>query len=62
MPSEPLRLAVLTGGSTGLGLALCEALAECGYRVLELSRSAPHAYSVQLDLGFGTRYEVGDYA
>nr|WP_315206309.1 SDR family NAD(P)-dependent oxidoreductase [uncultured Albidiferax sp.] len=50
MASESLRLAVLTGGSTGLGLALCEALAERGYRVLEFSRSAPHAYSVHLDL------------
>ncbi|KQP21572.1 SDR family NAD(P)-dependent oxidoreductase [Pseudorhodoferax sp. Leaf267] len=45
-----MRLAILTGGSRGLGLALCEALAERGYRVMEFSRGAPHAYSVRLDL------------
>lgn len=45
-----MRLAILTGGSKGLGLALCEALAGRGYRVLEFSRSAPHAYSVRMDL------------
>ena len=45
-----MRLAILTGGSKGLGLALCEALAERGYRVLEFSRSAPHPYSVRIDL------------
>ena len=45
-----MRLAILTGGSRGLGLALCETLAERGYRVLEFSRSAPHAYSARIDL------------
>ncbi len=45
-----MRLAILTGGSKGLGLALCEALAGRGYRVLEFSRSAPHTYSVRVDL------------
>jgi benzil reductase ((S)-benzoin forming) len=45
-----MRLAILTGGSKGLGLALCETLAERGYRVLEFSRNAPHAYSVRVDL------------
>jgi benzil reductase ((S)-benzoin forming) len=45
-----MRLALLTGGSKGLGLALCEMLTERGYRVLEFSRSAPHAYSVRTDL------------
>jgi len=45
-----MRLAILTGGSRGLGLALCETLAERGYRILEFSRSAPHAYSTRVDL------------
>ena len=45
-----MRLAILTGGSKGLGLALCERLANRGYRVIEFSRTAPHAYSVKLDL------------
>ena len=45
-----MRLALLTGGSKGLGLALCETLIERGYRVVEFSRSAPHTYSVRTDL------------
>jgi benzil reductase ((S)-benzoin forming) len=45
-----MRLALLTGGSKGLGLALCERFTEQGFRVLEFSRSAPHPYSVRIDL------------
>jgi benzil reductase ((S)-benzoin forming) len=45
-----MRLAIVTGGSKGLGLALCETLSEHGFRVLEFSRTAPHAYSVRADL------------
>jgi len=45
-----MRLALITGGSRGLGLALCEQLSAQGFRVIEFSRSAPHAYSVRTDL------------
>lgn len=45
-----MRLAILTGGSKGLGLAICEILTEQGFRVMEFSRSAPHSYSVRADL------------
>ena len=45
-----MKLALVTGGSRGLGLALCQALHVRGYRVLEFSRSAPHPFSVRLDL------------
>lgn len=45
-----MRLAILTGGSRGLGLALHDQLQQQGWRVLEFSRSAPHAGSVRLDL------------
>ena len=45
-----MRLAIVTGGSRGLGLALCEALLARGYRVVEFSRSAPHPFSVRADL------------
>ena len=45
-----MRLAILTGGSRGLGLALHEQLTHAGWRVLEFSRAAPHAGSVRLDL------------
>jgi len=45
-----MRLALLTGGSRGLGLALCETLASNGFKVIEFSRTAPHSYSVRTDL------------
>lgn len=45
-----MRLAILTGGSKGLGLALSTSLTERDYRVIEFSRSAPHTYSVRVDL------------
>ncbi|MEO8299839.1 MAG: SDR family NAD(P)-dependent oxidoreductase [Burkholderiales bacterium] len=45
-----MRLALITGGSRGLGHALCDALTAHGWRVVEFSRSAPHAYSVRIDL------------
>lgn len=46
-----MRLAIVTGGSRGLGFALCEQLLSAGYQVIEFSRAAAHSYSVQLDLG-----------
>lgn len=45
-----MRLAIITGGSKGLGLAMCQQFETRGYRVLEFSRTAPHAYSVRADL------------
>ena len=45
-----MRLAIVTGGSKGLGLALCHSLLDRGYRVVEFSRSAPHTFSVRVDL------------
>jgi benzil reductase ((S)-benzoin forming) len=45
-----MRLALLTGGSRGLGLALCEVLVANGFHVIEFSRTAPHPYSVRADL------------
>lgn len=45
-----MRLAIVSGGSKGLGLALCVTLQEQGYQVIEFSRSAPHAYSFAVDL------------
>jgi benzil reductase ((S)-benzoin forming) len=55
-----MRLALLTGGSKGLGLALCETLAARGFRVVEFSRTAPHPDSVRLDLSSpdATRHAV----
>lgn len=51
-----MRLAIITGGSKGLGLALCQQLEARGYRVLEFSRTAPHAYSVRADLSSPEAY------
>jgi benzil reductase ((S)-benzoin forming) len=45
-----MRLAIITGGSTGLGLALCRQCAEQGYQLVEFSRRAPHPFSVRVDL------------
>jgi len=44
------RLALISGGSGGLGAALCDALAARGFRVVEFSRSAPRPESVRVDL------------
>lgn len=45
-----VRLAILTGGSRGLGAALCDLYREQGWRVVEFSRTAPHPFSVHADL------------
>lgn len=45
-----MRLALITGGSKGLGLSLCRQLLDAGWKVIEFSRSAPHPYSIRLDL------------
>lgn len=46
----PVRLALITGGSKGLGASLCRQWQERGSRVVEFSRSAPHSFSVRADL------------
>ena len=45
-----MRLAIVTGGSRGLGEALCREYERQGWRLIELSRTAPHSYSVRIDL------------
>jgi len=45
-----MRLAILTGGSRGLGASLCNQLSEMGWQVVEFSRTAPHPFSVAVDL------------
>ena len=44
------RVAIVTGGSQGLGHELCVHLLALGWHVVELSRSAPHPYSIAVDL------------
>jgi NAD(P)-dependent dehydrogenase (short-subunit alcohol dehydrogenase family) len=44
------KLALITGGSRGLGAALCAHYQAHGYRVVEFSRSPAAPYSVQVDL------------
>ena len=45
-----MRIAIVTGGSRGLGEALCRCLGDDGYEVIEFSRGAPHAFSSTVDL------------
>ena len=44
-----MRLALLTGGSRGIGCALAQKLVIDGFRVIDYSRTAPHLYSVATD-------------
>jgi benzil reductase ((S)-benzoin forming) len=44
------KLAILTGGSRGLGAALCRLYADQGYELLEFSRSGTAPYTVRVDL------------
>lgn len=49
------KVALVTGGSTGIGAAICHSFLEAGYEVVSLSRrpgklSAPKLHAVQVDL------------
>lgn len=45
-----MRLAIISGGSKGLGEKLCAQYLAQDFEVIEFSRTAPHAYSVAIDL------------
>jgi NAD(P)-dependent dehydrogenase (short-subunit alcohol dehydrogenase family) len=45
-----MKLLLITGGSKGLGRALCEQFQSRDYEILEFSRSAPHEYSIRINL------------
>ncbi len=45
-----MKLFMITGGSRGLGQALCEQFKAKDYTILEFSRSAPYEYSIRTDL------------
>jgi len=44
-----MKLAIISGGSKGLGKAITEKYASEGYQVVEFSRSAPSPHSVKID-------------
>ena len=44
-----MKIVIISGGSKGLGLAICQQYLANGYQVVEFSRSAPHPFSVQCD-------------
>lgn len=45
-----MKLLIITGGSRGLGQALCRQFESRDYKILEFSRSAPHGYSIRINL------------
>lgn len=51
-----MKLAIISGGSRGLGAALGQQYAAEGFQLLEFSRSAPHPFSVACD--FAQPHEV----
>lgn len=44
-----MKLALISGGSRGLGAELCRHYADAGFELLEFSRAAPHPFSVVCD-------------
>lgn len=50
-----MEVAIITGGSRGLGAALCAEYQNRGWAVIEFSRAAPHPFSVELDLADARR-------
>lgn len=54
-PSAAPRCALVTGGSTGIGLGICQQLLDAGYQVVNLSRRAapmqhPRLHNIAVDL------------
>ena len=45
-----MKLAIISGGSKGLGEKLCEQYLAQDFEVIEFSRTAPNSYSVAIDL------------
>ncbi|EPJ50744.1 MAG: short-chain dehydrogenase/reductase SDR [Osedax symbiont Rs2] len=45
-----MKLLIISGGSKGLGLALCNKYQRHGFSIVEFSRTAPHPFSVSIDL------------
>lgn len=52
------KVAVVAGGASGLGQAVCEKLAECGARVAVLDRDVQAAQAVAARLGEAIAFEV----
>ncbi|MGK0398141.1 MAG: benzil reductase ((S)-benzoin forming) [Gammaproteobacteria bacterium] len=50
MELKNMKLAIISGGSKGLGKELCEQYLAQDFEVIEFSRTAPHSYSIAIDL------------
>jgi NAD(P)-dependent dehydrogenase (short-subunit alcohol dehydrogenase family) len=63
MASGPARTALVTGGASGIGRAVCELLARDGYRVAVADRDLPGAQRVAAAVGgHGFALDVADEA
>ena len=58
--STKQRLAVVTGGSLGIGLAIARRLRDDGYKVMLVARGAGRLKEVAASLVEGVDSEVGD--
>ena len=45
-----MKLLIISGVAKGLGLALCNQYQKNGFTIVEFSRTAPHPFSVSIDL------------
>lgn len=54
------RTAVITGGSSGIGLAIAQQLAQQGYRIAIVARNPQRLQQAAQQIGHGTRYYAAD--
>lgn len=59
-PQQPPRVAIVTGGTSGIGVTIAQRLTEQGLRVLVTGRSVERGEQVARALGDGARFVAAD--